>query len=166
MTNYECLLEQVNEIVSGIISDYVRTEIDVKELDAVPDVEFLKAAMCFDPKNANYGTMRLWFAYLPQKRVFSLMFHVHTPKSCGPGISNQLKDIREYVIRENYGLRLPYLDDTDFGTDAFLKFMDEKSLKDDPEALALKRCEKSLQAYSRKNKLCQKLRKMDRYCED
>lgn len=120
-------------------------------------------AVGMDPECFMFGKITGLFTYPSENgecRLFQFMYHVHKPHQ-RPHDANHMSSHTE-LVKTNYGgITALVPADTTFGNTAYWMRTPTESLKDEPEAYALRRLQEAIKKHSVENGLCRKLRRMD-----
>ena len=139
------------------------TFINTDEIGTVPGLTLLQLRACFDPASPRCGKMLGYFRYPDYTTdTFFFVYNIRQPGG-RPRQANKLESVDEVSMKtDKHGN--PYLETcpTAFGRYAFWQGENEKTLESHEDSLALFRLAKALTAYSRQNRLCEKLRKLGR----
>lgn len=111
-----------------------------------------------DPESVMYGTATGVFVYKGE-RAFQFHYNIHTPHCKGPRVSNTMSCIYEIKVTDKFGIICAECVDTDFSNEAFWYYTPDDSLGE--EDRAVRKLMKSVQAYCRGQKYCERLRKTD-----
>lgn len=139
-------------------NSYGFTDADTAGLSA-PGITVLYFMTCLAPASVFYGKAMGAFAWR-DGRVFRFHYNIHTPRSKGPGLSNQMTEIKEVTTEEFYGETVVNHKHTDFGGRAFWIHTPMDMLN--AEEKSLRAFMESLQRYCRAEELCKKLKKLDK----
>lgn len=123
-------------------------------------IKVFMAHIGLDPTSPWYGRIIGYFT--KDERFYRFIYNVHRPKQGSPNLSNKMTDLSEII--EMNGLVCSDIGVSEDWCPAFWSDykMSELKKKNLENAVALRELMAKITAYSRENKLCEKLRRTDK----
>lgn len=154
-------IQKIQEDINRQAEYFMMTKLPPNEL-STDKIPVIGALFGENPASAMYGKIIGYFQY--QDKVYEFWYHVHKPRQKYPHLSNHMTELYEVVKRETrYGSWYDKIN-TSFGNMAFwdytpLSYLEQQNQTD---AYELRKLMMKITEYSRKQKLCKKLRKTDK----
>lgn len=137
------------------------TSIEYVRMFSTNDIKVHRMYIGLNPESSQYGDMIGIIEY--QNRFYRFRFHIHRPNQGSPHLSNKMTCLDSIHVQKIHDIDFVYYSKEAFGEAAFWTYMPLETLKQiNDGSYELRLFMQKLIEYSRREKLCQRLRKTDK----